>query len=269
MPPHKSKSRGHQQAQPPPQPSDYETDAPLASVPVPRPRSIDEMNLSVIQRHYPEVVAILHTTSYAVLYTLNLNLEQWEKAGIEGTLFICELTPSPAGALRYAAVMLNRRGLENFFLELTSDEQMEITEEYTIVQSDRVYGIWIFAEPPPSSTAYARIETSEKMQALARQAAASKRAAEQAAENGMKEADQAEGGVPMGRQLSLRELFGQQREQDAGFSVRNHHTQPPPPSQLRTEHHVQGQEEPQSGPAQHDVLGQLFSKAKQDYNGIG
>jgi hypothetical protein len=57
--------------------------------------------------------------------------------------------------------------------------------------------------------------------------------------------------APMGRQLSLRELFGQQREQDAGFSIHSHNSQP---AQV---------------PAQSDVLGQLFMRAKQNHNGRG
>src|SRR5262249_41229325 len=37
--------------------------------------------------------------------------------------------------------------------------------------------------------------------------------------------------VPMGRQLSLRELFGQQREQDSGWSVHVHQSPQEPPIQ--------------------------------------
>ncbi|KAF2265458.1 PH domain-like protein [Lojkania enalia] len=266
MPSHKAKSRAHaQQPQPPqpaPQPSDYETDAPPAiDVPLPPPRSNDELNLSVLHRHYPEIISIRHVTPYAVLYTYSLDSRQWEKIGIEGTLFVCQLSPSPTGSDRFSVVILNRRGLENFTMELTSDAELEITEEYVILQGEEhVYGIWIFSEQD-SSTANARLESSEIIRQLARQAAESRRAREQVSDNGTPgdAEEQVEESIPMGRQLSLRELFGQQRQQDAAWSLHNHNSAP----------------NSRSGPGQvpqaakNDVLDQLFAKAKQDYNGAG
>lgn len=85
----------------------------------------------------------------------------------------------------------------------------------------------------------------------------------QAIQHGSAAADQVQSSVPMGRQLSLRDLFGQQRTQDAAWSVINHHNaqahihaQPPPELQL-------GQP---GQPAQPDMLSHLFMKAKQDYD---
>ena len=277
MPPHKAKAR-HHQPQAPPQPSDYETDAPppAVDVPLPPPRSNEELNFSVLQRTYPELLAIEHVTPYAALYTFNLDNQQWEKVGIEGTLFICQLTPSPTGAERYCAVILNRRGLDNFYIDLVSSDDMEITDPYVILQGDQVYGIWIFADPPPASTANCRVETAEKMMEIADRAKTSRAAREQAGKNGVKDATEqteAASSVPMGRQLSLRELFGQQREQDAGFSVHNHHSQPPPhiyhQQQQQQQHGHMMQPQHHAPPSQQDVLGQLFMKAKNDYNGFG
>jgi hypothetical protein len=274
MPPHKGRGRAHQNsAAAPPQPSDYETDAPppALDVPLPPPRSNEELNFSVLRRAWPELTAIEHVTPYAALYTFNLDSQQWEKVGVEGTLFVCQLTPSPIGAERYCAVILNRRGLDNFYHELTSSEEMEITDPYVILQGDQVYGIWIFADPPPSSTANCRVETAEKMMEIADRARTSREAKEKAGKNGVKEATEqteAASSAPMGRQLSLRDLFSQQREQDAGFSVHNHNTHPPP-------HMYQNQQGYMSPPGpshigqQPDVLSQLFMQAKQNYNGFG
>jgi hypothetical protein len=269
MAPNRAKSRG-QQPQAPPQPSDYETDAPppAVDVPLPPPRSNEELNFSVLKRAYPELLAIEHVTPYAALYTFNLDNQQWEKVGIEGTLFVCQLTSSPIGAERYCAIILNRRGLDNFYLELTSSDEMEISDPYVILQGDQVYGIWIFADPPPASTANCRIETAEKMMEIADRAKASREAKERAGKNGVREASEqteAASSVPMGRQLSLRELFGQQREQDAGFSVHNHNSHPPPHMYQQQQQYMPSGS---NGPQQ-DVLGHLFMKAKQDYNGFG
>jgi len=88
-----------------------------------------------------------------VLYAFNPANSAWEKSGIEGTLFVCSLTSpmSEKGQERYAVTILNRRGLENFWLELTRGEEVEITAEYVILQGGegeegKVYGLWIFEE---------------------------------------------------------------------------------------------------------------------------
>ncbi|KAF2823991.1 PH domain-like protein [Ophiobolus disseminans] len=262
----KSKARG----QAPPQPSDYETDAPPPALDVPRPplRTNEELNLSVLQRTYPDITALEHVTPYAALYILNEDTSTWEKGGVEGTLFTCQLTPSPIGAERFCAVILNRRGLSNFYLELTSSEEMEISDPYVILRGDQVYGLWIFADPPPASTANCRTETAEKMTEVANRAEASREAMQRAGhahDKHLHEQIEAASSAPMGRQLSLRELFGQQRHQDADFSLHSHNGHPVP-SQLQ---HQQNHVPTNTGPAQQDVLGQLFMKAKQDYNGHG
>ncbi|KAH8724789.1 hypothetical protein GQ44DRAFT_772831 [Phaeosphaeriaceae sp. PMI808] len=273
--PHKAKSRAHhqqqQQQQAPPQPSDYETDAPppALDVPLPPPRSNEELNFSVLQRVYPEILSIEHVTPYAALYTFNIDTQQWEKMGIEGTLFICQLTPSPIGAERYCSIIINRRGLDNFYIELTSSEEMEITDPYIILQGDQVYGLWIFADPPPASTANCRVETAEKMMEIADRARASRDAKGKASRNGVKEATEqleSTSSVPMGRQLSLRELFDQQREHDAAFGMHDHHSHP---AHNVYHAHQNYMPPPNVAPAQQDVLGQLFMKARQDYNGPG
>jgi hypothetical protein len=260
MAPHKSKARAHH-PQPPPQ-SDYETDAPPpVDVPLPPPRSNEELNFSVLRRIYPELVAIEHVTPYAALYTFSLETQQWEKLGVEGTLFLCRLTPSPIGADRYSVAILNRRGLDNFYLELTSEEEMEFTDPYVILQGDQVYGIWVFADPPPASTADCRTDTANKILQAAEKARLSREARHQT----KAEVDTATS-APMGRQLSLRELFGQQRQQDAGFSMHDHHSQQHPQGHPQQPLYIST---PNPGMSQQDVLGQLFLNAKQNYNGLG
>jgi hypothetical protein len=228
MPPNKGKGRAA------PEPSDYETDsAPPALAVAPPSRSVEELNFRVLKGWYPELLAIEHITPYAVLYTIEDGAEQWEKVDIEGTLFICQLLPSPAGAERFCVIILNRRSLDNFFLELTSDEEIEISDPYIILQGDGpVYGLWIHADPPPASTQNCRTEAAAMMLHILARAKA--QGAKAAAPTATEQVDTASS-LPMGRQLSLRDLFGHQRQHEAA------------PTQ--------------------DVLGQLFNKAKQDYNG--
>ncbi|KAJ8104745.1 hypothetical protein OPT61_g10595 [Boeremia exigua] len=144
---------------------------------------------------------------------------------------------------------------------------MEFTDPYVILQGDQVYGIWVFADPPPASTADCRTDTASKIMQAAEKARLSREAKEQEGKNGVQQAAghvEPAASTPMGRQLSLRELFGQQRQQDAGFSVHDHHSQQMP------QHYPQQQPympAPDPGMSQQDVLGQLFLNAKQNYNG--
>ncbi|KAF2490422.1 PH domain-like protein [Lophium mytilinum] len=274
---------------PPVQASDYETDAPaLLDLPTPPPRSNDQLNLSVIRRHNPSVAEILSIAPYAVVYLFSGTTQQWEKCGIEGTLFICELTPSPTGAQRYCVTILNRRGLDNFYTELLSGDDVENTEDYIILQvtgdgAPKIYGLWIFSEPEPSSTANMRTMTAQLIQECATGAEESRKRIEMrggASSHEEEETeDEEEESVPMGRQLSLRELFGQQRAQDSGWSIQNHHSpvtksgpfgSTPDTDFFRSSANYGADPltQPKSGQSV-DLLAQLFQKSKQGYNGNG
>lgn len=76
------------------------------------------------------------------------------------------------------------------------------------------------------------------------------------------ELDQIQESVPMGRQLSLRELFGQQRAQDSAWSTHNHNN-------VQQGSFQQNYQPTLNAQPQQDVLSQLFMKAKQDYNSLG
>lgn len=170
MPQNRAKSRTHHaQPQPPPQPSDYETDAPqIMDYPAPPPpaRSTEELNFKVICRHYPDVLSVIHVAGYTVLYTYHLQQQQWNKADVEGTLFVCELAPVEAGVERYGVIILNRRSMENFYMEVKGMDGTELTDDFIMFQGDQVYGIWVFCEKG-TSTANARTETWAKIEELA------------------------------------------------------------------------------------------------------
>lgn len=230
------------------QASDYESDNPaylsdLAMAQAPEPRTNDELNLTVLRRHRPDVSSILSIAPYAVIYEFNPQPEPtWNKAGIEGSLFICQLTPGPQlGEDRYSAIVLNRRGMENFDGELREADNtgVEITDDYVIISLmeggvQKIFGIFIFSEGPGSSTEKTRMLNGELIKQCAIQAGLSLQAAEAAAtealptqNNGQAHASEPsvqdlDLGVPIGRQTSLQELFGRQRVDDASFSVHVH-----------------------------------------------
>jgi len=109
-----------------------------------------------------------------------------------------------------------------------------------VAGEDVVYGLWIFAEEG-ASTEKAREDNAMEIARCAQLAEESGKIALLRVANVQEEnrqldmgggdgyaAEQEEsevepaGSVPMGRQVSLRELFGKQREQDAGFAVKHH-----------------------------------------------
>ena len=158
---------------------------------------------------------------------------------MEGSLFLTELEPGIYGEDRYTALVLNRRGLDNFEAELREGDNagIEITQDYVIISfkdgyEQKINGIFIFSEGPGTSTENTRAFNADLMKKLAVQAGLSKKAAEAAAAeataahtNGhLREAEATADsqGAPMGRQLSLQQMFDSTRADDAGFSVRNH-----------------------------------------------
>ncbi|KAI9372527.1 hypothetical protein BJX61DRAFT_506956 [Aspergillus egyptiacus] len=285
-----------------PQPSDYDSDhqAYLSdaqqmleqdqSVPSAPLRTNEELNLSVLRRHNPAVNSIQSLAPFSVVYTFSPSTRQWEKTGIEGTLFVCQLVPGDLGEERYSVFVLNRRGLNNFELPLTDGENVELTEEFIILKFDsessrtnggppspangdvRIYGLWVFSEPPPSSTAETRKINAEVIRECALLAGQSFKLArerlESARQNGMHAAATAasattdpmgevQSSVPMGRQISLRDLFGQERAQDDAWSVKAHGDTAGHGPQAPT------YQAPPTGPnqQQYDVLGDLFRRS--------
>jgi len=175
----------------PPLVSDYESDnlgytSDFPARPPPVNRTKEELNLSVVQRHNPEVTIIHSVAPYATIYDFASNPEPgWQKSGVVGTLFICELTPGIFNEQRYHAIILNRSGLDNFEAELrqTDEGGVEIMDEYVIITREengesKVNGIYIYSEGEGTSTAAARSANAELMKQLAIVASRSRAAAE-------------------------------------------------------------------------------------------
>ena len=120
-----------------------------------------DLNLAVLKRYLPSTVSIDFLAPYAVIYIFNITAQTWERSGIEGSLFVVRLRDEG-----HAVVVLNRRGLDNFVLHLQSAGEVDLTEEYIILQGNgtdnvrpgngsadeqKVYGLWIFEEEQGST----------------------------------------------------------------------------------------------------------------------
>lgn len=155
MPSKKKNASRAAQLQPQPAQSDYDTDtanmtdAAPAMAPPPA-RTNTELNLLVLRRYVPETERIISIAPFAVVYVFSPETQQWEKCGIEGTLFVCQLSGSHHP--RYNVVILNRKSLDNFVTELVSEDDIEVTEQYVILQVQgengvpTIYGLWIFSD---------------------------------------------------------------------------------------------------------------------------
>ncbi|KAF2755906.1 PH domain-like protein [Pseudovirgaria hyperparasitica] len=239
----KTRQQHNQGSQPLPQPSDYETDAPTMSThPPPPPRSNEELNHSVLLRYNPSITSILAIAPYATVYAYSHSTSGWIKSGVEGTIFVCELTPNELGVVRYSVIVLNRRGLENFEVEVKTAESVQWEEPYIMLQDESmdengemvVHGLYVFHEDE-TSTEGLHLQMAKAIQECAERADKSRAQAEVLSaaemakqkngygkeENNQLDEDEPDS-VAMGRQLSLRELFGKQREIDSGWSVKAH-----------------------------------------------
>lgn len=119
--------------------SDYDSEANYTT-PAPAhphaqtPRTNEALNLTVLQRYRSDIAHILSIAPSATIYTFD---NAWERSGIEGTLFVCQLSSAGADSGRtegFCVVILNRRALENLILDLRDVADVEIQDEYLILR---------------------------------------------------------------------------------------------------------------------------------------
>lgn len=146
MPKKKSKA-----AQTQPIVSDYETDTYTTDQNIAPPvqqLSNTQLNHLVLQRWCPELQTILAISPFAVLYHFNPETAAWEKSDLQGSLFVCQLQHPTRP--RYEVMILNRKNPENLHLEITSSENIEVTDEFVIVHIDegegQTVGLWMFSD---------------------------------------------------------------------------------------------------------------------------
>ncbi|KAI9677405.1 MAG: hypothetical protein M1817_006359 [Caeruleum heppii] len=280
MTPRRSKPN-HHPTHPHPHPPNHpsETDH-LTPTPHIAPRTNEALNLSVLRRHNPSTTAILSIAPYAVLYLFSPTSQTWEKTGTEGTLFVSQLAPvldgSHPGAERYAVTILNRRGLENFCEEVKSEGDVEVAGEYVILRVEEetpdggrkmlVYGLWIFSEPEPSSTAHTRELNARIIRDCAAQAESSRREVEQKKKlrlqgqppqqrEGPSAGRETDRTLSNGRSITLNDLFGgAQGRMNVGQNNEHNHQQPPQFQSHGLPHWQQSQHQnapPPPQPSQH------------------
>lgn len=217
----------------PPQPvPESDTDAAFltdnnagAAISAAPPRTVEEMNHTVLRRYLPSLQHIVAKAPFAVLYTFSPDSGAWEKVGCEGGLFVCQLAAGSAGAghgARFKLIILNRKGMDNFTTELISADDVEVTDEYVILQSTTaagepvIHGIWIFDDVDEHGQ-----KTGRREMVCREIVAAAMRAQIAREEEGVAQQ------VGRGQSLNVMDLFG------SSSRPQQERQSPPPPAETR------------------------------------
>ncbi|GAY65269.1 hypothetical protein CUMW_239850 [Citrus unshiu] len=97
------------------------------------------LNLTVLQRIDPFIEKILITAAHVTFYEFNIDLSQWNRKDVEGSLFV---NTQP----RFQFVVMNRRNTDNLVENLLGDFEFEVQVQYLLYRnaSQEVNGIWFY-----------------------------------------------------------------------------------------------------------------------------
>ncbi|KAK6936245.1 mRNA-decapping enzyme subunit 1 [Dillenia turbinata] len=100
------------------------------------------LNLTVLQRIDPFVEEILITAAHVTLYEFNIELSQWSRKDVEGSLFVVKRNTQP----RFQFIVMNRRNTDNLVENLLGDFEYEVQVPYLLYRNaaQEVNGIWFY-----------------------------------------------------------------------------------------------------------------------------
>lgn len=100
------------------------------------------LNLTVLQRLDPAVEDILITAAHVTLYDFNIDLNQWSRKDVEGSLFVVKRNSQR----RFQFIVMNRRNTDNLVEDLLSDFEYELQPPYLLYRNatQEVNGIWFY-----------------------------------------------------------------------------------------------------------------------------
>ncbi|XP_074268144.1 mRNA-decapping enzyme-like protein [Silene latifolia] len=100
------------------------------------------LNLTVLQRIDPNVEEILITAAHVTFYEFNIELSQWSRKDVEGSLFVVKRKIQP----RFQFIVMNRRNTENLVENILGDFEFEIQVPYLLYRNaaQEVNGIWFY-----------------------------------------------------------------------------------------------------------------------------
>uniref|UniRef100_A0A7N0V0J5 mRNA-decapping enzyme-like protein n=1 Tax=Kalanchoe fedtschenkoi TaxID=63787 RepID=A0A7N0V0J5_KALFE len=100
------------------------------------------LNLTVLQRIDPFVEEILITAAHVAFYEFNIDLSQWSRKDVEGSLFVVKRNAQP----RFQFIVMNRRNTDNLVENLLGDFEFEVQVPYLLYRNSaqEVSGIWFY-----------------------------------------------------------------------------------------------------------------------------
>lgn len=100
------------------------------------------LNLTVLQRMDPYIEEILITAAHVTFYEFNVDLNQWSRKDVEGSLFVVKRNTQP----RFQFIVMNRRNTENLVENLLGDFEFELQMPYLLYRNaaQEVNGIWFY-----------------------------------------------------------------------------------------------------------------------------
>ncbi|KAI3940356.1 hypothetical protein MKW98_024763 [Papaver atlanticum] len=100
------------------------------------------LNLTVLQRIDPYVEEILITAAHVTFYEFNVELSQWSRKDVEGSLFVVKRNAQP----RFQFIVMNRRSTENLVEDLLGEFEYEVQVSYLLYRNSaqEVNGIWFY-----------------------------------------------------------------------------------------------------------------------------
>ncbi|ERM98931.1 mRNA-decapping enzyme-like protein [Amborella trichopoda] len=105
-------------------------------------QSTKVLNLTVLQRIDPFVEEILITAAHVTFYEFNIELNQWSRKDVEGSLFVVKRNKQP----RFQFIVMNRRNTDNLVENLLGDFEYEVQVPYLLYRNaaQEVNGIWFY-----------------------------------------------------------------------------------------------------------------------------
>ncbi|XAR64735.1 hypothetical protein NMG60_11008538 [Bertholletia excelsa] len=100
------------------------------------------LNLTVLQRIDPYIEEILMTAAHVTFYEFNIDLNQWSRKDVEGSLFVVKRNTQP----RFQFIVMNRRNTDNLVENLLGDFEYEVQKPYLLYRNaaQEVNGIWFY-----------------------------------------------------------------------------------------------------------------------------
>ncbi|XP_010557430.1 PREDICTED: mRNA-decapping enzyme-like protein [Tarenaya hassleriana] len=100
------------------------------------------LNLTVLQRIDPYIEEILITAAHVTFYEFNIELSQWSRKDVEGSLFVVKRSTQP----RFQFIVMNRRNTDNLVENLLGDFEYEVQGPYLLYRNatQEVNGIWFY-----------------------------------------------------------------------------------------------------------------------------